>query len=760
MKMKTKVFSISLVSVTTFLLILFLIINPVLLERYSTIEEDIMVDNIKRVENVLNNEFNRLNMVVRDYAVWDDTYQFIQEKNQEYIQSNWVNETFRTNNIELVIYFDENSQIIYQNGYDVHLQKSINLLEKLNINDIYSFLNQRKTKIVKGTNNPIIISSHPIYPSLENKAAKGTLLMGIVLDNDLVEHLAESIQLPIKLGDIDYTGLTNGHSLEVLDNHYIQGAYYFPYENEDSHGEISFILERTIYKSGQESLRLFYIIYTVFSIFMTGMVLIFLDRHILSRVTNLSEELLYIQETKDLHKRITPKSGDEMGTLEEGFNHMLDSLLESQEEVHELAVTDSLTGIPNRKNFVENLNHWIQEMPENHVYVMFLDIDLFKRINDTLGHHSGDAILKELAYRLQNGVGKGNLVGRWGGDEFVIAIQQNKFQTPSEIAESLMDLISNPVNLGSFSFDITTSIGISEYPTDGNNGENLIQKADIAMYEAKRAGKNKYHLYKDMNTLSYFQNFVKLEKELKHGIKNKEFILYYQPIMEGKNKICGLEALIRWDHPKRGMISPGEFIPFAEEIGLMPEIGEWVLCEGLRQLKEWHLMGYHSLTLSINASKAQMMDNRFFDLIREMLVSKGISPSKLGIEITESDVCGYIENIMEFTNQLKEIGVKVSLDDFGTGLSSLKYLKEIQVDQIKFDRSFTNNIPINDFDSALLSGMFTLCERLDIEVVAEGVETEDQFLYLQKMNQKMQGYYFSKPVSAEQITKLLQTYEF
>ncbi|MBU9723754.1 MULTISPECIES: EAL domain-containing protein [Bacillaceae] len=759
MKLKGKVIVLSIISVTSLLLFLFLLVNPLLLERYRDLEETIMAENVKRVENAFNNEINRLSMIVRDYAVWDDTYEFIQDKNEDYIRSNWVDDTFLSNQIHMVLYFDENEDLIYEKGLNLNDETTFDIADEIDKEDLVSFYETRKSGLIAGKEHPIILASHRIYPSLKNQTSTGILIMGIIVDDALVDRIADNVQLPLVIEEqiILDTESSNDYNIQILDKEKVQGSTYFTYDNNLGNMELSFIVDRTVYQSGSDILTWFYIFYGIISVILTFFIVVILDKYFIVRLKNLSNEIKYIQETRDLRKRIVPRGKDEVGTLEHGFNQMLDSLKLSQHEIQELAMKDSLTGLPNRRHFVDQLNKMLEEDSQQKVTVIFLDIDLFKRVNDTLGHYSGDKLLQELSARLKSCFADNSLVGRWGGDEFVIAMTVVDESAIDKKAEELLKSISDPVELGSFVFDITMSMGISQYPEDGTTGESLIQNADIAMYEAKRSGKSQFKYYRDIKQLSYFQNYVTLERELKQALKNKEFVLYYQPIFsDGGKVISGVEALVRWIHPEKGLIPPFEFITAAEEMGIMPDIGDWVLNEGLRQLHQWHTLGYDKLTLSINASKTQMMDDRFFKEVSEKLREYDIRPDRLGIEITESDVCDYLDKITEFTTKLKQLGVKISLDDFGVGLSSLNYLKEIKVTQLKVDRSFMRRIPEDQYDCALLSGICTLCEKLNIEVVTEGVETKQQFEYIANQNHKMQGYYFSHPVLPDQLEEQLR----
>ncbi|MDG5788000.1 EAL domain-containing protein [Evansella sp. AB-P1] len=755
MKLKIKVISVVLISIITLLTLFFLLINPTLIEQYVEIEMELMEENIQRVENAIQSEEERLESIVRDYAVWDDTYEFIQTNNQRYIVSNWVDDTFITNKIDFVIYYDKKGNRVYDKGFNHVEGKYFNLYNIINPADLQRFHNRRETVFLKGGNESILLATYPTHLSSEEGLSNGTLIMGLLLSDDFVQRMENVVQLPIELTNSEDKPMHN-NEITFQEENYVKGSIYIPYINSSSHGEFYFTIDRHIYSKGKESLRFFYTTYGLVSLLFIATILFFLDKQVLSKLSNISRDLRYIQETKDLKKRIKVNGKDEIAELETGINRMLHSLDESQNEIKLMALTDDLTGIPNRKYFMDKLRNLIEENQEVRLAVLFLDIDLFKRINDTLGHHIGDALLKEIVGRMKASLSKENILARWGGDEFVIILNNHDTIEVVGKCHKLLEKISNPIQIASMDFEITTSIGISEYPYDTNNAQKLIQNADIAMYEAKRAGKNHYVYYKDISELAYFKNNFILENDLRQAISNNELVLFYQPIINGENKkIIGVEALIRWEHPTKGLIPPSEFISLAEELGIMPKIGDWVLRDALKQVKEWHDAGHHNIFVSINVSKTQLINQKFIMEVNEQLQKYDFPPSLLHLEITESDVSTYFDKLIAFTSKLNDLGVKVSLDDFGTGLSSLMYLKELCVDQLKIDRIFIKDIPNHSFDLALLSGMIELCKKLNIEVVAEGVENLKQYHYLSKYSINIQGYFFSPPVRADECLLIL-----
>lgn len=363
---------------------------------------------------------------------------------------------------------------------------------------------------------------------------------------------------------------------------------------------------------------------------------------------------------------------------------MLSSLEDKHNEVMKLAYYDQDTMLPNRFWVFTEFDHSISHYQEK-MAVLYLDLDGFKRVNDSLGHKIGDALIIQLCERLSPLIDRENgILARFESDEFLILQRYKGKEHLIQSIQYVMEEINREYDLFSNKTTITASFGVSIYPEDGKTLEQLLQNADIAMYEAKRKGKNQYQFYQDLTKASTYRHFLELENDLKFALKNQQFELYYQMIVNGRDeKIVGAEALLRWNHPTKGMIPPDQFIPIAEETGLMSAIGFWVLEEAVRELEHWHAKGHQDLTMAINLSKSQMRDHSYIEKLDCILRDSAIPASSLHIEITESDVHFYSEGMMKFTRELKKRNVKIALDDFGVGTSSLQYLKDLPLDILK-----------------------------------------------------------------------------
>ncbi|MEW9698247.1 EAL domain-containing protein [Paenibacillus sp. SI8] len=428
------------------------------------------------------------------------------------------------------------------------------------------------------------------------------------------------------------------------------------------------------------------------------------------------------------------------------------------EQIRYMAYYDDMTGLPNRRMFRDHLNQTLTltRAVGQRVAVFYLDIDRFKLVNDSFGHDYGNMLLLQLAERFTRCVTENDFIARTEGDEFAF-YYTNVADSNDAIAiiAGINRVLEEPFRLEQYELHVTASIGIAISSDDGEDAEMLMKYADIALARAKEKGRNDFQIFNsDMKSVSLDR--LKLENELRKAIAGEEFILYYQPQVEIETgRIVGVEALIRWNHPERGLVAPNHFIPFAEESGLIVPIGEWVLRAACKQNKAWQNQGYPMIPISVNLSMRQFFQYNLIGKISYVLEQTGLDPKYLELEITESmtmDVDHAIQSLLE----LKELGVNVSIDDFGTGYSSLYYLKKFPIDKLKIDRSFVRDIMVDPNDAAIVATIIAMTHHLNLKVIAEGVETEDQlqFLHENRCNE-VQGYWFSPPVTADHLESML-----
>ena len=436
---------------------------------------------------------------------------------------------------------------------------------------------------------------------------------------------------------------------------------------------------------------------------------------------------------------------------------------ETEKQLTRLAQYDSLTGLANRTLFMDRLPRAIARADRANkvVALMFLDLDHFKTINDTLGHDVGDLLLKSVADRLRATVRKTDTVARLAGDEFTVILEgTSESQEVVEIAQQILDAMTPPFSLANHEVSVTTSIGITRYPTDGDTVEYLMKNADTAMYHAKKDGRNTYFLYTaDMNALRTER--LTLEGHLRRAIEREEFLLHYQPQMSlHTGEITGVEALVRWQHPDQGLISPAKFLPLAEETGLIVPIGEWVLRTACNRNRAWRESGLPPVRVAVNLSARQFRDKRLLEMVRQILEDTGLEAEILELEITESSAMGDVDYTIATLQTLKTLGVQLSIDDFGTGYSSLSYLQRFPIDMLKIDQSFVHEGSVDSDDAAITRAIVALAHSLGLKVIAEGVETEDQLAFLRSLAcDEIQGFLSSPPVPADKVEMLLQSGE-
>jgi len=437
---------------------------------------------------------------------------------------------------------------------------------------------------------------------------------------------------------------------------------------------------------------------------------------------------------------------------------------EAQQVINFQAYHDLLTHLPNRALLKDRLSLAITQAQRNKrkLAVMFLDLDRFKLVNDTLGHTMGDRLLKAVSNRLQSCLRGGDTLSRFGGDEFALLLPEVRTRDDVVvIAEKILDRLSTPFVIDTHELYVGASIGIAMYPEGGDSGELLIQNADIAMYYIKGRGKNGYQFFSDEMNLQ-FSTRLSLERELRSAIGNDELRVYYQPQVDlTDGSIIGVEALIRWQHPQRGLVLPGEFISVAEETGLLTQLDNWVQSFAFKEVAGWNDSGFGDIRLSVNMASNQLEQESFSDAFFKSLDASGLAPDHLKIEITENTIMSDMEVIVPKLKQLRAKGIHIAIDDFGTGYSSLSYLQQFPVDALKIDRSFVSDIKTEQGDASIINAIVAMARGLKLDLIAEGVETQAQLRYLRSQGcSEVQGFIFSQPVPAEAMVTLLREKPF
>jgi diguanylate cyclase (GGDEF)-like protein/PAS domain S-box-containing protein len=434
----------------------------------------------------------------------------------------------------------------------------------------------------------------------------------------------------------------------------------------------------------------------------------------------------------------------------------------AEEQIRHMAHYDALTGLPNRMLLYDRIGQAIAQSQRNQevLALLFIDLDRFKTVNDSLGHAVGDRLLKVVAGFFESCTRGSDTIARIGGDEFVVLLGGLKEpEDARHVAQKVLDALAEPVVVDGHELKVTPSVGICAYPHDGEDVETLMRNADTAMYYAKQMGRNNYQFFTQAMTEAAQQRLV-MENDLRHAIERREFIVHYQPQLDLKSgAIIGFEALVRWRHPQRGMVSPAAFIAAAEETGLIGPLGEWVLREACTEARNWRDAGYPELQVSVNCSAQQFQREGFVETVDLILRGTGLPASCLELEITESVIVQHSEEVIARFAALDAMGVRISIDDFGTGYSSLSYLKRFAIHQLKIDQSFVRDISSDPDDAAIVSAIIAISHSLGLKVVAEGVETAEQLAFLRSLGcDGAQGYYFSRPVGADEFARLLESW--
>ncbi|MFS2217659.1 putative bifunctional diguanylate cyclase/phosphodiesterase [Telluria sp. Tellsp104] len=493
------------------------------------------------------------------------------------------------------------------------------------------------------------------------------------------------------------------------------------------------------------------------------------------QVRSVEYELIRFGEAQHFEARLVATGPNEVL----GLVRDISERKRAEEQIRRLAYCDSLTGIPNRQAFLEMLERELQrsKIGNKKFAVLFMDLDAFKRINDTLGHNVGDQLLKQVSDRLRETIrpndlmSRGDLVpradtpdsagtnlARLGGDEFTILIPDlERVEHALNVAHRVKDAMRRPFVIEGNEIFVTASIGISLFPEDGDDCTSLLKYADTAMYHAKNCGKNNAKLYSSSLTMQIMSH-VRLEVGLRRALQNDELYLLYQPQLDVRsNEIVGVEALVRWRHAERGVVSPNEFIPLAEETGLIVPIGEWVLRTACNQARHWQKLGRRPVRIAVNLSAKQFKDENLSQIVLSALHDTGLDPRLLELELTEGTLMDDAKATLATLEQLRGIGVYLSIDDFGTGYSSMNYLKRFDVRALKIDRSFISGLPQDSENAAITRAIIAMAHGLKMIVVAEGVETGEQLVLLEEYGcDLVQGFYLGRPAPPEAVTGMLQ----
>lgn len=731
----------------------------ILRTSYLDLERNNANNNTIRVQEALSQMVYSVATIASDWSVWDESYYFMGDHNDKFIKTNLIPGSLLAANADMILMYDTTGKLIESAALDETKEKIVPppaaLIEYLKTS---SFINlphedSKARGIILLPEGIIMIASHAIVKSNKTGPVRGAIVMGHYLTEELIQKIRDItkvnafiyvlpvIQKNAELNDI-YQQLQTQKFINKTDDKIIN-SYRLLFDVEKHPvAMIKVAMPRTIYLTGSGTINYYNIIFLTYSIIFSAVLWYLLQILIVRRIEQFTTRFNFTPENEALLVSFINQASDEI-SLASSLYHQ--------------AMHDPLTGLANRNLLYEIFEYSIHRVKKNQkIVLLFFDIDRFKRVNDTLGHSVGDNLLICAARRLQASLRRGDVAARLGGDEFIVLLVDVEKELIKSAVERVYHELIKPVVIQGHEVPLLSSVGISVYPDDDDNIDGLINKADIALYHAKETGRNHYEFY-SRELKDRLQVAHKKEADLQRAIDQHEFSIYYQPIYDvHTRKLVSLEALLRWNHPENGLLSAGEIIPVAEKTGLIVTIGEWVFNSVCKQIALWERNNVPVVPVAVNMSPTQAMRGSIHTMISGILKTNNISPKYLELELTETGFVEITEEILNELHVLKNLGIQLSVDDFGTGYSGLRYLKSLPVNKIKIDKSFIKDILTNPDDRAITLAIIDVAHQLNLKVIAEGVETNDQFVFLKEHGVDLvQGHYFCKPLDSENCEKIL-----
>ena len=776
MKLSKKIFKVVSLTFVIALLVIYILCKIILLKKFTEIEVTNVELETKRILSLINTRVADINSLAMDYAKWDATYKFMEAPTDYYINTNYgENNIFQKFRINFVLFLDKSNNVSFSKAIDDTYKTNVLLSNDNKVNlarEIGSFTKNNNKSVFKGiftiSDIPMIISVQPILPTSGKGEPMGFFVVAKYLDEKETNLIYENLATNVEFTKYDSSLLTqvdhkaNNVYTKIINSKYIT-SYGVINNFFGSPAAITKItVERKIYENAENSINFFiemlYIVVIMFSI----VIFYLIDKLVVKRIKTITNKVDEVSKTQDLSIRINMSGSDEVSQLANHFDIMFNSLQKTKEQVIKnieekredekkilkLANFDTLTNLPNRKMLIDVVNNLVSN-PNNRFALLFIDLDNFKNINDSLGHQAGDTVLKQVALRLEEILPVKNNIFRMGGDEFIIINVTKDEKNAELLANEINAILRPPFSYMDNKFYIGASIGISFYPENGDNLHTLMKNSDTAMYEAKKNGGNSYAIYSyDMNEKALSD--LQMGNALRVAVKNNEFILHYQPIIDiNASCVTGCEALLRWDHAGK-IIYPGDFLKLAKSIGIMVSIDNWVLYNACNQCRSWQLKGFINIYVSVNVSFNQLNQSDFVEIVSSILTKLDLSPNSLNLEITEDEAMVDVELTIQILKKLKSIGVKIALDDFGTGYSSLSYVNKLPIDSLKIDKSLIQNLTYNSKNIEIIKSILYMSHNLNISVITEGVETERELQILKELDcHLIQGYLFSKPLNVD-----------
>lgn len=736
----------------------------VLTKSYLDLEHKNAIVSMQRVDQAIDQLSQALETLSATWSNWDDAYLFVEDLNPKFIQTNLVVGSFESANIDDILFYNPAGKMVYgmavNHTHDREIPVSGALLDYLSPQGALlanKDINQKIRGLAVVPSGLMFMVARPILASDNSGPAHGTLVMTRIITPATVAYIKELTKNNVDIYPVNniapasqldhvYRSVLANNDLEIVaaSDDFLNGYLVLRDIYQQPAALVKTVLPRTIYQNGLTTLRYYNVLFTSYSLVLLVLVWVLMQKLLVVRLENLKGNISSTNLKSISHS-----------------NHRYEDEVTTIEDLYHKATHDPLTGLANRSLLEQAFQNAMAVTKDKQakIVLMYLDIDNFKRVNDTLGHEIGDELLTYIAGQLNASLRDHDLAVRLGGDEFLVLLTNINANEIANVVHRVFESVSQSIRIKQHDIYLTTSIGVSVYPDNGKDIKALMNQADIALYHAKENGRNHYQFYSTELNLS-LQEAHRKEVELQKAIDNKELCLFYQPIYDVLTKrMISIEALIRWHHPQRGLLSASEVIPVAEKSGLIIPIGKWALTTACRQAKQWQEMGLPKVPVAVNISILQTKSTSLFRVITDALNNSQLDPHYLELELTETSYIDLTDSIVSDLHKLSDLGVGLVVDDFGAGYSGLGYLRKLPITKLKIDRSFIKDIVTDPDANAITLAVIAIAHQLDLLVVAEGVETIAHFEFL-KLNHvdAAQGNYFSKPIDPEKFEALLKTY--
>ncbi|WP_022793209.1 bifunctional diguanylate cyclase/phosphodiesterase [Marinococcus halotolerans] len=750
----------ALISIAVFLAVMAFIFYPMLMEDADSFDRHNAREDVGQVQAAVEQDIDSMHALNEDWATWDDSFQFMADQHEEYIHTNLQNDTFINNGVNMILFVNKELEIVYDKKVDLQNQEEEDIRSSL-ISVVQKELREsgsERTFLTGSGPDAHYFSVQHILPSGGSGDFSGYLVMGKAVNDGYIETVSELFSFPIALRPGDGPP---GTATAAEDADTIEATWTAENADGRSAFQLGVIKDRIYFSELSDTMNT--MVFFMLALLLAYFALTYSQfKFLVERpITSLSEQLKHIRIHHLLSSRVSLKHrpARELKELEHSMNNMLERSEYAHLEVTHMAYTDHLTSLHNRHYVQETFSRFL-EAHKNNTSVLFFDLDGFKRVNDSWGHRAGDELIRQAAARLSSlFTGPDAITARLGGDEFVAVTAVESREHLDSLLEEAVTFLNKQYYFDDKATFISASVGVSSFPEDGESFDVLLKHADTAMYEAKKNTAGRIVYYSDLSLNDNYQFSLAIRNDIMFALEKEEFHLEFQPIMEpGCENMEGAEALLRWRHPVYGSISPGTFIPFLEETGDIHQVGAWVIRSSLEEAQRWRKSGFPSIKLSFNVSKIQIQSlDYLMESLDSALADTSFPPHLLRAEITEDNIDYDPQMTIDFIKKLQKRGVKVALDDFGVGSSSLHSLRDLPIDLVKLDRSFVRHIPSTTFDTTLLTGIYRLIEELGLDVVTEGVENASQLEFVQQYSTSyVQGYYFSRPVPSLELIDFMK----